>query len=74
MAVTHRQWRKSGIGRSLFGRTRGGGGELSDSKEKVTDLFPNREFVHLAEDFLFHELELMQPDRCGDPDEERPPL
>jgi hypothetical protein len=58
----------------LTGSTRRGGGEFSDGKEKVPDFFFDGEFIDLAEDFLLHELELMQPDRCGDTDEERTPL
>jgi len=40
----------------------------------VTDLLLTRQFIDPAEDFFLHELELMQPCRCGDPDEEGTPL
>jgi len=40
----------------------------------VTDLLLPRQFIDPAEDFFLHELELMQPCRCGDPDEEGTPL
>jgi hypothetical protein len=72
--VAYRQRREGGIGRRLSCATRRKGGELSDGKEKAPDLFLTSEFIDLAEDFFLHELELMQPDRCGDPDEEGTPL
>ena len=51
----------------------GGGAGISPMvKKRLSDLFLPGEFVDLAEDFLLHELELMQPDRGGDPDEEGP--
>ena len=72
--VTSRQRGRTGSAGGGLRTARRGGRELSDGEEKVPDLFLAGEFVDLAEDFLLHELELMQPDRCGDPDEERTPL
>jgi len=40
----------------------------------MTDLVLVRDLVKPGEDFFLHELKLMQPGRCGDPNEEGSPL
>jgi hypothetical protein len=68
--VASRKPGKGGSGWRLLcgaGRRRG---DITDCEKKTPDLFLSVDFVDLAEDLLLHELELMQPDRRGNPDEE----
>ena len=58
----------------------GGSGRIRRAREsrrwrkKAPELLLPGEFVHLEEDLLFQELELMQPGRGGDPDIEPAPF
>ena len=65
---------EDGVGRRRIGRARRGGRDLADGEEEAPNLFLSGEFIDLAEDLLLQELELMQPDRGGDPDVERAPF
>jgi len=53
---------------------RGRGRDLADREAETPNLFRTGELPDPVEDLLLHELELMHPDRCGNPDEEHPPL
>jgi len=70
--VTIRKPREGESGWRLPCTARWRRGDITDGKKKTSDLFLAGEFVDLAEDLLLHELELMQPDRRGNPDEEGP--
>ena len=66
--------KERGCGRGGSAFPARGSGDLADGEEKAANLLLSGEFVDLAEDLLLQELELMQPDRGGDPDEEGAPF